>query len=314
MTKPGVTTHPAPTRAELEQAFPATVTPPSFAPSRMERAIRALGELPPFSPILNRLMASLAEESVSMAELADLIEKDAALAGNVLALVNSSIYGRRSTVSSVRHALSLLGVRKIRNVALGMSVTGMWSQSRYPQGWSTAAFNMHSAATAVLADMLAVQAAVEYPEGAFAAGLLHDLGRLLIATALPVEFLDLERRRNAPCANERECEQAVLGFTHEELSERALRTWRLPEPIIHAVGLHHAAAPEITEGVEIPLAVVLMAADRYVTSIGLGESGAAPAAQPDEAALDSLRLTRPRVEKILTAFETEFAAVAPLFR
>ena len=88
-----------------------------------ERAIRALGQLPPFSPILNRLIASLANEDVSFAKIADLIEKDTVLAGNILRLVNSALYGLPGTVNSIRHAVSLLGINKLRNAALTMSVS-----------------------------------------------------------------------------------------------------------------------------------------------------------------------------------------------
>ena len=73
-----------------------------------DRAIRSLRELPPFSPILNRLLASLAQEDVSFMKLGDLIEKDPVLAGNLLHLVNSALYARRGSINSVRHALSLL--------------------------------------------------------------------------------------------------------------------------------------------------------------------------------------------------------------
>ena len=64
-----------------------------------ERALHALRELPPLSPILNRVIASLAHEDISFAKVAELIEKDTALAGNVLRLVNSALYGLRGTVS-----------------------------------------------------------------------------------------------------------------------------------------------------------------------------------------------------------------------
>ena len=110
------------------------------------RAIRCLGELPPFSPILNRLLASLAKEDVSFNKLGDLIEKDPVMAGNLLHLVNSALYARRGSINSVRHALSLLGINKLRNAVLGMSITRMWNQVRTPPSWSMARFNMHSSA------------------------------------------------------------------------------------------------------------------------------------------------------------------------
>ena len=145
----------------------------SAAPSHVkDQALRALAQLPPFSPISNRLIASLAQEDVSFAKISDLIEKDTALAGNVLRLVNSALYGLRGTVNSIRHAVSLLGIAKLRNATLSMSVARMWSQVKTPPGWSMARFNLHSVGVAIMADLLTQGQPVDYAEGAFAAGLV----------------------------------------------------------------------------------------------------------------------------------------------
>src|SRR5439155_24931738 len=127
-------------------------------PCSKEHALRSLEKLPPFSPVLNRLLATLAREDVSFAKLADLIENDTVLAGNVLKLVNSALYGRKGSVNSVRHAVSILGVTKLRNAALGMSITRMWSAIHTPAAWSMARFNQHSIAAALLADLLTQEA------------------------------------------------------------------------------------------------------------------------------------------------------------
>src|SRR5271154_6752662 len=128
-----------------------SVTVPAAALPVRERALRTLGELPPFSPILNRLIASLAHEDVSFAKIADLIEKDTVLAGNILRLVNSALYGLPGTINSIRHAVSLLGITKLRNATLSMSVARMWNQLKTPPGWSMARFNLHSIGVAFMA-------------------------------------------------------------------------------------------------------------------------------------------------------------------
>jgi HD-like signal output (HDOD) protein len=97
-----------------------------------DKALRSLSALPPFSPILSRLLATLAAEDVSFAVLGDLIEKDTVAAGNILHLVNSALYARRGTISSVRHAVSLLGVNKLRNAVLGMSIARVWNRVKMP--------------------------------------------------------------------------------------------------------------------------------------------------------------------------------------
>ena len=279
---------------------------------REAKAIRALGELPPFSPILSKLLASLAKDDVSLVQLGDLIEKDAVVAGNILHIVNSAMYARRSHVNSVRYALSLLGTEKIRNLVLGMQIAGMWNHARCPKGLSMSRFNMHSAAVAMLADSLAQQLEVEYPEGAFVAGLLHDVGELLIGMGLPQEFGLVLKHHSESKKPIPECESEILGFTHSKMSGIALEAWKLPEPICRAVRMHHDNLA-FAHGGEIPLGRIVDAADRYVESVGLSTFDT-PEVPPDLPCIMQLGLSKERAEKLLVDFEAEFESTAQYFR
>ncbi len=278
-----------------------------------QRALRSLGSLPPFSPILNRLLASLANEDVSITKLADLIEKDTVVAAKVLHLVNSAFYARRGTVNSVRHALSLLGMNKLRNAVLGMSITRMWNQVRTPPAWSMARFNLHSVAAAFLADTLAQKIPVAYPEGAFIAGLLHDMGQLLIAIGLPDQYLQIMDRAHTEGCSTAEAERDVLGFTHSELSAEALLAWNLPVPIREAVRDHHIGTVAPKGGVLL-LASVVNASDRYVNSTGASILSPSGVVVPDPSALAGLGLNAEVQSSLLADFETEFANMKPFFR
>ncbi len=136
----------------------------------------------------------------------------------------------------------------------------------YTTSSSMARFNMHSAAVAVLSDLLAQRLPVEYPEGAFVAGLLHDAGRLLIAFALPEEYERILEIYSAGDRSLMECERNILGFTHAELSAEALNNWKLPEKIRIAVGDHHLSPAKSNVG--IPLSNVVDAANQYANSTG----------------------------------------------
>src|SRR6266478_5410053 len=137
----------------------------------LSRILAALDKLPPFSPVLTRLLATLADEDVGFGELAGIIETDAVLAGNLLRVVNSPLYGRAATINSVRHAVAIMGSIKIRNLVLGMSVSRRWAGASVPRSWNARKFNEHSLAVAVLSDLVVLEAPVPYPEGAFTAGL-----------------------------------------------------------------------------------------------------------------------------------------------
>jgi len=279
-----------------------------------ERALRALEQLPPFSPILNRLIASLAHEDVSFAKIAELIEKDTVLAGNILRLVNSALYGLPGTVNSIRHAVSLLGIQKLRNAALSMSVSRMWNQIKTPPGFSMARFNLHSVGVGILSDLLAQRLDVPYGEGAFAAGLFHDLGLLLVAIGLHDEY----KQMSLLCPEDQkwiiDYEVQVLGMTHSELSAEALAVWNLPEPIQVAVRYH--AQPELDKTPvatgQTALSRVLNAADQYVRGMGSSVSLFENQGEEGLAALESLNLGE-RLPGILTEFDNEFSAIQAYF-
>ena len=280
----------------------------------LEKALQALTQLPPFSPILSNLMASLAQEDVSVAELSDWIEKDAVIAGQVLRLVNSAAYGRRGNISSVRHAVAILGMLKLRNVVLGMSVSRMWNQLRTPRGWSTSRFNLHAAATAIATDLIAQHAPVDYGEGAFVAGLLHDMGKLVIALGLSDEYALIQRLREETGRLERECEVEVIGFDHAWLSGAVLERWALPHPIRDAVAYHHdpGKAPAVKAD-SIKLGRALEIGDQVVNASGVSINPAktAPPVSP-EGSLESIGLGS-RSQLILEAFQKEFETLKSFF-
>ncbi len=289
-------------------------TPTSGPATVRERSLYALGQLPPFSPVLNRLIASLAEEDVSFAKIADLIEKDTVLAGNILKLVNSALYGMSGTVNSIRHAVPLLGINKLRNAALSMSVTRMWGQVKTPAGWSTANFNRHSVGVGILADLLSQRLPVDYAEGAFAAGLFHDLGLLLVTIGLPEEFKQMSLLCQQSGQWTTEYEIQVLGMTHAELSAEALAQWNLPDQIQTAVRYH--GSPELdptpVEPSQLRLSGILNASDRYVKGLGVFVSLFENPAEDSAAALQQLGLGE-QLPGILKEFDDEFTALKAYF-
>ena len=279
--------------------------------SPRDTILGALDKLPPFSPVLTRLLATLADEDVSFGELAGIIETDAVLAGNLLRVVNSPLYGRMSAINSVRHAVAIMGSIKIRNLVLGLSVSRRWASSRVPRGWNAPQFNAHSLAVAVLSDLIALETPVPYPEGAFTAGLLHDVGKLLIAVAMPEQF-ETVYETSETCGDEADdCEWGVLGVTHAEISGAIMRKWKLPEPIQEGVGYHHS--PDEANHGELHLAHVVEVADRYINLAGLGMPFYRhhPVASPVDC--DPKFGLKDCTLKVAETFKAEFEAVRSFF-
>jgi HD-like signal output (HDOD) protein len=155
---------------------------------------------------------------------------------------------------------------------------------------------------------------VNYAEGAFAAGLFHDLGLLLIALGLPEEFKEISLLCQQNEKSALECELQVLGVTHAELSAMALAVWNLPQPIQMAVRYQNQPDldPNEVDGSELNLSTILNASDAHLNSVGTSISLFDGKPQAGQIPLESLGLGD-RLPALLTEFEAEFTAMKRYF-
>lgn len=251
-----------------------------------KRALKCLDELQPFSPVVYRLLSTLAADpdTISLSGIGDLISKDTVLSGKVLGLANSALYGRGTDIVSVHRAVARLGVNKIRNTVLALSINRVWNSAKVPRYWSMLRFNLHSLATAVTADLLGIKLPTVYAEGAFVAGLFHDIGRLIMAVMLKDDYEELCQLPESQEGLLRERERELVGFDHAELSCDILSHWRLPIEIQKAVAFHEEPELDDTEVLpdKLALSKVVYTADRYAISLGLAidETGNSPVEDP----------------------------------
>lgn len=276
-----------------------------------EQALETLHRLPPFSPVFNKLLGSLSKEDVSVSELADWVERDAIIAGKLLSTVNSAAYGCRGTVSGVRHAVALLGIPKLRNLTLGLSVSRLFSQVRVPARWSTARYNLHSAACAIMADQMALYTKVDFGEGAFAAGLLHDIGRMVIALGLPKELALIQQLEQESGNPVWQCEQEILGFSHGELSGLILKRWNLPKPIQLAAETHHFPPSHNQQGL-VPLGQIVALANETINRMGISIAQNPAPPQDVSPFLEECGFGKTQ-DKIRNTFVLEFEAMRTAF-
>ncbi len=172
-----------------------------------------------------------------MAEFAELVTQDPALTIRLLKLVNSPYYGFPGRVDTLSRAVNLVGIVELRNLSLAMAameVFGGLENERFDM----LGFWCHSVYCALLARFLAKRANVLHGERLFIAGLLHDVGRLLIFGLLPEQAARILHRHaqgEEICAAER----AELGFDHADVGYELLSMWRLPTALCNAAAHHH---------------------------------------------------------------------------
>jgi putative nucleotidyltransferase with HDIG domain len=186
-----------------------------------------------------RLSRMVDDPSCSAGALARTIMGDPVLSARLLRLANSPFYGFPSRIDTIGRAVTVIGTRALRDLVLAVSAPGIFA--RMPI-LDMRAFWEHSLRTATLARLLAGRCKLAEPESLFAAGLLHDVGQLIILAKLP-EIGRETRWRARDCGLELHMvEQEVIGFDHAEVGGELLRQWQLPRNLWEAVSCHHSPA------------------------------------------------------------------------
>lgn len=201
------------------------------------RAASALKSLPPFPPVAGKVISLLADESVSFREIADTLSTDAALSAEVLRMANSPLFGPRYSVSSILHALAVLGVRRLTGLVLTLSMSKFLK--RAAAGDVMARSWRHNLACALAAKQFAHSFARDANE-AYNAGLFHDAGRLAFLMVDPRFYQEI-----AGCEVDlRALELAHFGVDHCDAGAWVIEQWQLPEAYVEVARHHHAPQPE----------------------------------------------------------------------
>lgn len=227
-----------------------------------------------------RLLQLVEEPNVEAARLLRVIELDPALTANLLRLCNSAYYGRRREAGTVGEALLVLGTRTVVTLAFATSMGKVLRTDLGGYGLAKDELWCHALAVACGAATIVVdEGREELRDRAFTAGLVHDIGKLLLDRILArgmeweplaagqLEWLDVERQ--------------VAGFDHAEAGAALANCWRFPEPLVEAIRAHHEPA---SPG-PLDLAAAVRAADAVAGAIGVAGAGRGSAPAP---ALESL--------------------------
>jgi HD-like signal output (HDOD) protein len=281
--------------------------------SLRDRSLACLERLPRLSPLIMQLVAKLARPTreIQFQELTSLIEKDPLLSGRVLSMANSAMFGRKAQVTTVDRAITMVGLGTLRRFTLASSISNLFKSFRSAPSFSMTRFNLHSVATAMLVDAMVHEVPVEFPEGAFAAGILHDVGRLLIAVTLPEEFESIAAMAAVTEAPLIVCERSVLEVDHAELSALAIERWGLAEPIQTAARFHHEPDRSDPGPGKVSLSLVINKAEAFANHLGISILPA-QAAVPERPSLEFPGFPYSQ-EHVLQTFEREWKTVGDLF-
>ncbi len=281
----------------------------SAAQERFYRELMAAQQLPSPPEVAQRMLLTVNRDDVRVDELTKLIARDQSLTASLLRLANSAFFAIRTRVTSIPQAVTLLGFGRVRDLVLGLSI---WTSldGKDPVGrqyrrkmWA------HTAMVAAAAKMLAERTGGD-GGAAFAAGLLHDVGKLILGLRLGATYWDLLDAAPAEDKTAAEIEIATFGCHHGIVGGWLLQLWQLPPALVHPVAMHHDPL-DPTFGFDVTTAVAV--ADRLVNAT----DGASGVARAD--VLDEVRAFAPGLlgsdewQQLYAGIQREQQAVAGIF-
>ncbi len=207
--------------------------------ARLKRVVQRIYDIPSFPQVILRLAEVAEDPNSSSADLAEVMDKDQALSAKVLKLVNSAFYSLPRPVSSLRHAITLVGFNSVRSLAISVSV-----RSAFPGDDDAAAqqsFWEHSLTVACATRYLGELNRLPYKDDLFTAGLMHDIGVLVSRRYLAAEVKEADLLVTNTGVSSIVAERQVIGVEHTLLGAWLAEHWRLP-PLLHAaIRDHHEA-------------------------------------------------------------------------
>lgn len=245
----------------------------------LEAVMAKASVLPALPQVVMHILDSLADENSGAEELAEHIASDPAVVARLLAAANAGAMGHSGRVTSVRQAIMMLGVARIRTITMATAVIDRFTAVPpfdAQQLW------LHSVGVAVCAEEIARHAGLGAEE-CYTAGLLHDIGQLLMFGVDPFGYSEAMRQRIERDVGIIAIERELLGLDHAQVGSELARLWKLPQSVADAIAGHHGA-----EEVDSEMADAVHIAEVLAHALDLGSS---PSNQvPDMSDLSAARM------------------------
>jgi putative nucleotidyltransferase with HDIG domain len=258
-----------------------TVLHDLLSDDQLQSLVSSVNSLPTLPESYTRLQELINDPESAIADVAALIEEDVAMSAKILQLVNSAFFGLYKHIDSPGHAVNLLGLDTIKALVLGVQIFSEMDMKN--KQFSVGGLFSHSMKVGKLAQKIALAAGCEKEicDDCLIAGILHDVGKLLLLSKAPEQYSEA-LDRCTPEKNLHQAEQEVIGADHGMVGAYLIGLWGLPGPVVEAIGFHHRTQDFPMETFT-PVAAVHLADALYYTLFPQEARGPAPL--PDEGAV-----------------------------
>ncbi|WP_415903163.1 HDOD domain-containing protein [Neptuniibacter sp. QD29_5] len=235
--------------------------------SSLQTYVSTVGCLPSPPSMYRQLTEAVNSDVADLTEISEIIEQDPSVVAQIMKQVNSAFFGFSRQISDLREAISLLGVRNLRSMALSSQLNNQFKEGQDWDQFSFEKMGQRSLLVARLAQAISRRAGASkaVQDQAFLAGLLHDLGVMIMAAHDPVQYkklINYSVKKQKPIYL---VEKAACGFFHGEVAAALLALWNLPPQVVEAVMLHHV--PHLSSSKEFSPLTAVHVADAMLPSV-----------------------------------------------
>jgi putative nucleotidyltransferase with HDIG domain len=269
---------------------------------KIKSITKRIQSLPTLPPVVRKLTTMVESPDVTAQDVGKLISTDQVLSAKVLRLVNSSFYGFPGRISSISHAIILLGFNVIKGVVLSASVFEIMEKSMVGL-WE------HSLGSAIISGAIARSLGLPEPEEISTAALLHDIGKVLVKVSFPAEYDQIAFlvERDKCCFREAELE--VLGVDHSDIGLWLSQEWGMPERLVIPIAHHHE--PDHVPKFKDRVAVVHIA-DHLIRGFGVGFGGDILVGRIKQSAWDLIGMDRLDLRQLMRKILAELEEIENL--
>lgn len=209
-------------------------------PVKLEQILKRVQSLPLLPTSAMRIIALTKNPDISVKDLEIVISQDPALAASILRQANSSYYGYARRISTLGQAIVILGFKAIQGLTMATAVSPMLKPSLIGYNLDQEGLWKHSMLTAMISKRLCKKANLAFGDVAFTAGLLHDIGKLVITIYVQevgtfiLDKIEMEQQHSYV-----ELEEKIIGFDHGTVGGFIAKHWSLPPDLIEAISYHH---------------------------------------------------------------------------
>lgn len=271
-----------------------------------QKILKSVHDLPPMPQTVHRAREIIADANSSFKDLAKVLETDPGLATKVLKMANSSYYGLSGEVSSLQHASVVLGHKTIGELMTVAGTSAILGKTLPGYGLDAGDLWQHSMGVAFGSRIIAKKKRPALVDDAFAAGIIHDSGKLILDKYILERKESFEKFMAGGENGFLAAEKAILGFDHAEIAYDVCRSWHVPEALTVAIRYHHC--PSESGGNE--LACIVHIADSMAIMTGLGTGIDGMMYRMDQKAMESLGLKEDDMPEVMTELAESVEQIA----